>query len=72
MPKVYSKEELNNLNSTQKDGVINADKTFVVIKGNTYLLSDLLLVKKNKVVAPKLGAIKENKVVVNKKITNKK
>lgn len=64
MPKIYLKEELDNLKSTEKDGVINADKTFVVIAGNTYLLADLLSVN---------TVIDEDVVVdVPKKITKKK
>ena len=64
MLKTYTKEELGNLNSTQRDGTINAEKTFVVIAGNTYLLADLLTVKKEKVVKEKLlGAVKKEKVV---------
>ena len=72
MPKIYTKAELGNLNSTQKDGTINADKTFVVINDNTYLLADLLVVKKTKtkeIKEDKLGAkkvVKENKVSTKK------
>lgn len=61
MAKVYSKEELSNLKSTEKDGVINADKTFVSIGDSVYLLADLLTIKKEKVKKEKvLGLAKKD------------